>query len=461
MTRERWIRVARWGAGAGGAAMVAVALLADRLGLDHSPTFGTGETLLLAAGVVAVALAALGRRAPSAWRTTALVLANTLVLLVAVELAAVAVATLTGASLGTGGVVDRLTGFYLRHPYYAEREWSATYWRENAEAGARDYRPYVGWRRPPYAGETVNVGDDGFRAVPGADCGVGEDRGGADRADADRVLALGGSTMWGWGAPDGGTIPAHLQRGLEAAHAGPVCVRNLGETAWVSSQELVQLVLALRDGERPDLVIFYDGVNDTLAAHQAGRAGPHQNLPRIAAHFESGRAPLLRFLADLTTVRLAHHWLGLPAPARGDRSPAETEALAAEVVRTYLGVVEVASALAASRGFEARFFWQPYLSAGDKPLAPIEAAMLDGHLDWAMDPDPAPYSLFDAVYRRLAEVDDPRIHDLSGVFDDVEEAVWIDPWGHVTPRGNEIVTARMLELLAAPEAEAEAENDER
>jgi hypothetical protein len=240
-----------------------------------------------------------------------------------------------------------------------------------------------------------------------------------------------------------------------------VCVRNLGETAWVSSQELVQLVLALRDGERPDLVIFYDGVNDTLAADQAGYAGPHQNLPRIAARFESERTPLLRFLSSLTTVRLAHHWLGLPAPDRHHRSPTEVEALAAEVVDTYLGVVEVASALAASRGFEARFFWQPYLSAGDKPLAPIEAAMLDGHLDWAVAPDPTPYHLIDAVYRRLAEVDDPRVHDLSGVFDGVEEALWIDPWGHVTPRGNEIVAARMLELLAAPEAGAEAENDQR
>ncbi len=43
----------------------------------------------------------------------------------------------------------------------------------------------------------------------------------------------------------------------------------------------VRLVLLLREGHRPDYVIFYDGANDVYAAYQAGRAGAVQNTDRM------------------------------------------------------------------------------------------------------------------------------------------------------------------------------------
>ena len=58
-----------------------------------------------------------------------------------------------------------------------------------------------------------------------------------------------------------------------------VCVRNYGETGWVSTQELIKLMLELkRTGRKPDLVIFYDGANDVYLPYQYGRVDVHNQF---------------------------------------------------------------------------------------------------------------------------------------------------------------------------------------
>ena len=69
------------------------------------------------------------------------------------------------------------------------------------------YYPYVGWRRAPFKGTTIEIDQNGIRVTPGADCS----------AKSFKVFTFGESSMWGTGSPDWGTIPAHLQRGLEQA----------------------------------------------------------------------------------------------------------------------------------------------------------------------------------------------------------------------------------------------------
>jgi hypothetical protein len=37
---------------------------------------------------------------------------------------------------------------------------------------------------------------------------------------------------------------------------------------------------------------------------------------------------------------------------------------------------------------------------------------------------------------------------LEDLFDGEDSQIWIDTWGHVTPRGNELVAERMIRELA-------------
>src|SRR5262249_6342036 len=48
---------------------------------------------------------------------------------------------------------------------------------------------------------------------------------------------------------------------------------NVGQSGYVSTQEVIELSLQIRNGNIPDVAIFYDGINDTDAAFQHGVAG--------------------------------------------------------------------------------------------------------------------------------------------------------------------------------------------
>ena len=100
-----------------------------------------------------------------------------------------------------------------RVSYYASQAWADQYWKEFAASRRQLYRPFVTWRRAPFQGAFINIDRDGLRVTPGAVCS----------ADSYKVFAFGGSTMWGTGSPDWGTIPAYLEVELTASRQGPVC----------------------------------------------------------------------------------------------------------------------------------------------------------------------------------------------------------------------------------------------
>lgn len=132
------------------------------------------------------------------------------------------------------------------------------------------YRPFVDFRVKPYRSKTVNIDAEGIRRTP------------QDPTATTKVaFAMGGSTMFGSGVPDEGTIPAYLARRLPGYR-----VVNYGSGWWTSSQSVVQLIVALHEGKRPNLVIFYDGINDTEVVTYGG--GPGRISPFIEQQLARG-----------------------------------------------------------------------------------------------------------------------------------------------------------------------------
>ena len=81
-------------------------------------------------------------------------------------------------------------------PYYAAQPWGDAFWAEHfrAESGV-EYDPFVLWRTSEFSGEYVNVDSSGRRSTHDAgECTI-------------TVSVVGGSSVWGWGVPDWGTIP--------------------------------------------------------------------------------------------------------------------------------------------------------------------------------------------------------------------------------------------------------------
>ena len=382
------------------------------------------------------------RRVARGYRAVAILLLNLVVLLVVAEIGARLLQRLVPAL--RPDAAQRRT-----FVSYAGQEWAPAYWREFWRSHPVLYRPWVIWRRPPFAGTMIHVDAEGLRVTPGAQCGPG----------AFTVFTFGGSTMWGTGAADGQTIAADLQEMLRARLKRPICVKNFGETGYTSTQEVVQLMLRLRAGERPDLVIFYDGVNDVAAGYESGRAGAHINLRPIADRFAgvgdaSLGSRLLRSSAWFSLFRryFAAHPHGPPVSYRS--LGVDAPSLGRAVVDTYLAQRRLVAALAREYGFRAAFFWQPVIMVGAKPFTREER-----RIDRAIDP--AKRDLYAATYRFMSEAvrRAPDLYDVSGVFDGIHAPVWIDPF-HVTPLGDELVARAMLaalepQLSAAPAGDAD------
>ncbi len=376
------------------------------------------------------------------YKGAAILILNTIVLVACVELAALSVFKVRGVSNpGEQEVVNPRE----KVTYYRSQDWAVQYWHEHKLSDVQRYHSYVIWRRAPFKGRTINIDPQGVRLTPGADCS----------ANSYKVFALGGSTMWGTGSPDWGTIPAYLQAGLEALRGKPVCVVNFGESGFVSTQEVIELLLQLESGNVPHLVLFYDGVNDEYAAYQSGRPEVHMNLSAISDRFEKTKSALsfvewLKtsysfLLSERFAARLRQEAKASPKIITYETMGIDTTTLADSVAQMYLANYKTVKALSQEYGFEYFFFWQPVIWFGNKPLTSEEQAIKLGT-------DPARIRLSNSMYRTIelvaSEAEYENLYYLGHIFDKYTSLIWIDGW-HVTPVGNQLIAQKMLDVVAA------------
>src|SRR5689334_18725702 len=169
---------------------------------------------------------------------------------------------------------------------YDGAAWPVIHYRE-LEALSDRWQPYVYFRQRSFQGQTITIDEDGLRAVwqPQQTWSSG-------REDPPplKVLMLGGSSLWGFGSRDEFTIPSLVARRLheQGVH---IEVRNLAEIGYVSTQELIALTRELQQGYRPDLVLFYDGVNDTTSALLEGKPTLSTNEINRVSEFNLLQSP--------------------------------------------------------------------------------------------------------------------------------------------------------------------------
>lgn len=383
------------------------------------------------------------------YRALAILILNTLIVLVCFELAARGVFKIASAIskpttplVGEGNPKEKVS-------YYSSQDWAKRYWHEFRLSDKQRYYPYVGWRRAPFKGTTIAVDGHGVRVTPGVDC----------RATAFKVFAFGASEMWGTGAPDWETIPAHLQKGLTQLRQGPVCVMNFAESAYVSMQDVIMLLMQLRSGNVPDVVLFYNIGSDVYAAYQSGRAGGLQNTQQLAARFERREKPptLVGWLRSTYSYALLDELMGKlsaanphqegPTPRKMvtyESTGIDAAELSDAIVQQYLGNDKIVSALAQQYGFKYFFFVPPAIFLGNKSLTPEEQAMKRTGIEAAFS------RLSTAVYQSLEResTKDQNLYSLVHIFDDYDSLLWIEAT-HVTPIGNQLIAARMLDVIQA------------
>jgi lysophospholipase L1-like esterase len=334
---------------------------------------------------------------------------------------------------------------------YKSYSWAPTYWREEVAAFNVLYAPYVLWKRAPYRGETVTIDEEGLRLTAHSQC----------TAQNYTIWLLGGSTMWGAGAPDWLTIPSILAEKYEKS-GKPVCVRNYGTNAWVNTQEVIELMLELKRAQhKPDLVIFYDGFNDTYSLYQSGTLDVPINNDLIRNKLEAGdpvqtgwnhpRSSTLRsmsqfFLKSNTAQVLGRlgarlqHALNRSQSARSRQL--NTDQVRAQLDLAYLKNMELVDVLSRQYGFKFAFFWQPVLLVGNKHLSAEEVTELHDTLSGFVGMQ----AVFKEMYTLAQKADRPGFFDIADVLDGRQDTIYID-YAHLVPEGNRLVAERMYDVL--------------
>ena len=340
---------------------------------------------------------------------------------------------------------------------YSDPAWAHNYYAEfervgGRHAGSLQWRSYVYWRRKPFAGSYINVDADGIRQTT-----LPEPRQPAP-GTALKVFMFGGSTMWGAGVGDAATIPSILAKELQ--RQGVVAqIVNFGETGYVSTQEVMTLMLQLQKGNIPDLVIFYDGVNDTFSAYQQHLAGlPQNEFNRVrefnlssAGAFKQRRDMVIQdVVTKLATLRFAKgllQRLGVRRKAELVANPvalgqpeADSQALAQALINTYTNNMELVSALSKHYRFEYLFYWQPTIFQ-KASLTKYEL----GQREAVQTIEPFFRKTYDLMQQSaLVARREPSVHDLSLLLTDVPHPMYLD-WCHLGEAGNKLIAQRMAQ----------------
>jgi hypothetical protein len=329
---------------------------------------------------------------------------------------------------------------------YAGATWPVEHYRELESLEDR-WLPYVYFRQKPFQGLTITIGPEGLRtnwAPPPASVN-------RPNRKVVKLLMLGGSSLWGFGARNDQTIPSLVARDLHEL-GYQIELRNLAEIGYVSTQEVIALFREIQSGYRPDFVVFFDGVNDTTSALLEGEAGLTTNEVNRRKEFNLLKSPGRLTAALITNVMenaasyrfaqaIGRRFLGEPKLSDPARPDEVMRRLADEIVRRYEANLRLVETLGRAFNFRPFFYWQPTVFT--KPqLVPFEREEA-GRYGWSE-------SIFRQVHgalRTSAELQaDPAFHDLSRIFADSKNLVFID-YCHTTESANARIAAVMAHDL--------------
>lgn len=292
---------------------------------------------------------------------------------------------------------------------------------EKDEVDKVKYSPYVGYvRLPNFKGEYYNINNKSIRKTSNPCIN--------NSKELINIFVFGGSTVWGTGARDHGTIPSKLSEQMCLKDYN-IKVTNFGEEGYTNTQGMIKLQLELRNNNIPDIVIFYDGVNDVFSSYQHGVAGLSQNIKNREKEFNSiFEYRITSVLPNFNKIiRKISGYSNYVVKFSSDELNIETSEI-------YLNNIRIINSLGKEFKFKSFFYWQPILSTKDN-LSDFEK-----NIDYNKE-------LID-IYNNVSSIinDSKKVTNLIDIFDDKEETIFID-FAHIHEDGNNIVANRISKDL--------------
>jgi hypothetical protein len=206
----------------------------------------------------------MARRAASAYKDCALVVFNSLVLYLLLNVFVGILLWIHGARADKPDTLRGANPTVKYAPELLDRAYPDWSRQERTAMLAENwnrpfvYADYTHFQERPIAGKYVNVSEDGYRSTKNQGPWP-------PAAENLNVFVFGGSTAFGYGLPDEETIPSYLQEILADRARRRVCVYNFAVGSYYSTQERIRLERLVLHGRVPEIAIFIDGLNDALS----------------------------------------------------------------------------------------------------------------------------------------------------------------------------------------------------
>jgi lysophospholipase L1-like esterase len=325
----------------------------------------------------------------------------------------------------------------MSHSAYKNEPWGREYWKEYHDTSFH-YEPFIQWNADEYHGKWINMDRAGMRKTwtpPGP-----------TPPAPKQIFVMGGSAAWGIGARDDFTIPSDLSKLLNATNK-QYLVANYGIPGFTLLQEIVKLTLLLKEGRRPDYIVFYDGSNEVYTAYQAGRVVNLHNFEEIQEKVEASPITLgLKYMlakcrvVQATEKTLAFFHLQYNYQEGAARfTEKQLEALGKDIVKNYKESASLVQKLSEIYNFNYTLFWQPIIFT---ELNIVEDEIrFDAHCQ-----DKNLARLFKIVAANLVNSPPPRWVDLSETLHQAPKPVYID-FCHMTESGYARVSAKMAAIV--------------
>ena len=325
-----------------------------------------------------------------------------------------------------------------------DKKWAKAYFTD-PDPIESEWRSYNYWRCQPLKGKYTNIDQNGLRHTTATK--ISDNSG--DHGTL-KIFMFGGSALWGLGARDDYTIPSYvakicLDRGLS------VQVTNFGQLGYVNTQGIIELFLQLRNNNIPDIVVFYDGVNDCYTMLQGSQPGlPKNEYNRVdefnllSRPFDIPRELLIRSdifkVARMFSKNLFKVNKRLPGKVYNHRE------IGQEAVDIYLNNIRIANSMLKSisnKNILSLFYWQPTIYY-KKYLTPYEAqeycsSEANGDIFTSAD---------ERIKGKQSLYKDCNLYNIDNIFMEHKEPIFIDMC-HLNEDGNKIVANRIVDDILA------------
>lgn len=347
-------------------------------------------------------------------------------------------------------------------PNFAEdRELARLNFQELPKSFDTQYKAFVAWSRESFQGKTITIDDNGYRLHENKVKGEHRNK---------SAYFFGGSTMWGYGVADNQTIPAWFNS------VSGMPSYNKGEGAFTSRQSLARFVNLLSQGEKIDVAIFYEGINDIgfhcraelevnehsrtvqireiLEEFGENKGKKAQESGEFVKYFDNIFLSGTRQLAGKVSTKLSNSKKVENKDKAGSKRKLSvdesyicdnSQERAQKVAETLVNNWEIAHDIAAARGIKFLAVWQPVAFIGDPKLDHLEQL-------WNPEWEDELRLQHENVYPILKKVIQERGHewllDYTDLFSRDEYIYW--DFAHVSSNGNLIIAKQLYKDIKFP-----------